>query len=133
MKIQLIVAVALLMFGCAKNVTPKKVDRHLVGGNWKIVEISDDGVNTVQSYIGVTFTFQSDGIFKIMSGTSTDVGTWAIGEDKNPVIIDINVPATPQAAYFSDDWAISELNKSECFMTRNVPGSTDKIRFRKLD
>ncbi len=133
MRILFFIALTIGMVGCAKNVTPKKVNKHLVGGSWKIVEISDNGVNTIQNYIGTTFSFQSDGIFRITSGSSIDVGSWSIGDDKNPVIIDINVPATPQAAFFSDDWAISELIKSECYMTRNVASSTDKIRFRKLD
>lgn len=131
-------AVLMLVFlaftSCAKHTTPKKVDKHLSEGTWKIGQAKIDGTNVTAAYSGVKFQFSSQGTIYV-TGEVVTQGSWSLGDDKNPVLMFMSFPQTATTLYgFSDDWLVMEMSKTECTMKRNDSATQeDQLVFRRID
>ena len=125
----------LLTFGsCAKHTTPKKVDKHLTEGTWRIGQAKISGTNVTSNYNGAKFSFSKQGTIHV-TGTITTQGSWSLGGEKNPVVLFMTYPQTATTLYgFSDDWLVMEMSKSECTMKRNDSATQEDILvFRRID
>lgn len=130
------IAIILVVFlaGCAKHVTPKKVEKRLTEGTWRIVEAYSDGQNITANFNGAKFIFSENKSLSMTSGSFSTTGSWSLGVDKNPTLFYLSLAVTPETAFLADDWLIYEISKTECFMQRNDPLlDTDRVRFRKID
>ena len=111
------------IFSCAKHTTPKKVERILTKGSWQLVTFVDNGVNLMDSYKDVTFSFGKNG--EVLTTSENGVsGDWYVGSDRKPAVIYISFPDLDSMNVISDDWAVVSLTKKECTLKRNL-GKTD--------
>lgn len=131
----LVLLLVLLTFAsCAKHTTPKKVDKHLTEGTWKIGQAKVGGSTITSAYTGVKFKFSSQGTIYV-TGEMTTQGSWSLGGEKNPVLMFMSFPQTATALYqFSDDWYVMEMSKTECVVKRNdASAQDDQLVFRRID
>jgi len=118
---------------CTKHTTPKKVNKRLTEGVWKMSQVNIDGTNITSQYNGVKFTFATHGSISV-SGTLSSSGTWSTGDDKNPVVMFLTFAPNTSLYQFSDDWLVTEISKTECVLNRNESSTyKDKIIFRRID
>lgn len=122
----------LVFTSCEKRTTPKKVQKHLTEGTWKIGQAKINGSNVTSAYNGVKFAFSGSGTIAV-SGEIVTQGTWSLGTDKNPVLMVMSFPPSATVLYgFSDDWLITEMSKWECTMKRSDM-EQDVLVFRRID
>ncbi len=126
--------VILAFASCAKHTTPKRVDKFLTQGTWKIGQAKVDGTTITSNYSGVKFTFSGQGTIYV-TGEMTTQGSWSLGGEKNPVLMFMSFPQTATALYqFTDDWYVMEMSKTECVMKRNESAAKeDQLVFRRID
>lgn len=123
----------ILILGCEKYVTPKKIDRKLTKGTWRIAELQEDDSNLTVKYQDYKFTFQDGGKVSITGDTVVN-GSWELGEEKNPTLMFLSFPLTDKTAFFVDDWLVKVISRTDCYMSRNDESkSTDLIRFRLIE
>jgi hypothetical protein len=130
------IAIILVVFlaGCSKYATPKKVEKRLTQGTWRIVEAFSDGQNITASFNGVKFIFSENKSLSMTSDSFSTSGSWSLGVDKNPTLFNLSLPVTQETEFLADDWLIYEISKTECFMKRNDPSlDTDRVLFRKIE
>lgn len=120
-----------LIGGCEKHTTPKKLDRQITKGNWRVGKANVGSVIVTSSYNGYIFNFSSQGSITV-SGTITAAGSWHHGDDKNPVIMFMSFGQTyPQLYTLSDDWKVTESSSTQFILKRN-DSSGDEFIFRKV-
>ncbi len=124
-------ALVLLFTNCEKYTTPNKLDKKLTKGTWRIGKAVVNSDNLTSVYSGYLFKFTSNKNIEV-SGTVTTSGSWYRGNDKNPVILFISLPASfPELYVFSDDWQVNQLSDTQVVMKRN-DGSEDELILRKV-
>ena len=124
-------AFVLLFTNCEKYTTPNKIDKKLTKGTWRIGKAVVGNDNITSLYSGYLFKFTSNKNIEV-SGTVVTSGSWYRGNDKNPVILFLSLPASsPELYIFSDDWKVSQLSDSQMVMRRN-DSSEDELTFRKV-
>lgn len=122
---------SLVFSGCEKYTTPKKLEKKITVGTWRIAKSSVNGQNITSQYNGYLFKFDKNGGIAV-SGAVTTSGSWYSGEDKNPVTLYLSFPVTvPQLYMYSDDWIVTILNNSECYLERKDK-EEDVLIFRKV-
>ena len=130
---QLMIMVVLLVAvsGCTKYTTPRKVEKRLTVGTWRITSFAMGSENLTLNYALYTFTFDNDGQVEVREGTNVE-GTWEVGEDKNPALLYLSFPAVDGLEYLSDDWQVTEVKKNLMKLKRNTnSGTTTTVTFAK--
>lgn len=123
-------AIVLIFTNCEKYTTPKKLEKKITEGTWRIGKAVVNKVNVTSTYNGYLFKFTSNKNI-VVSGTVSTTGSWYSGNDKNPVILFLSLPASyPELYVFSDDWKVNQLSSSQFVMRRN-DNSEDELTFRK--
>lgn len=109
----MLVAFTLLLFtGCTKYTTPRKVEKRIVEGTWKITTFTVEGNSVVSQYSNYTFTFgEGGGVSVRSSGSSIAAGSWEVGLNKNPAILYLSFPPVGGLEYLADDWQVTEMKK----------------------
>ncbi len=126
-----LLAIVLTLTNCEKHTTPNKLDKKLPNGTWRIGKAVVDNVNITADYNGYLFKFTTNKNIEV-SGTVSTSGSWYRGNDKNPVILFISLPAAfPELFVFSDDWQVNQLSNSQVVMKRN-DSSDDELVLRKV-
>lgn len=132
MKTLLSVFILLLFVSCSKHVTPKRVEKKITDGTWKVFKAISNNELVTEDFKNYQFNFYKDLSVKV-SGAVTQTGSWSVGESKNPAILFLNFGGNPSVFFFSDDWKVNELSKTDCIMKRNDPvKGSDEIHFRKI-
>lgn len=128
------------MMACNK-VKPKKVEKAIVEGNWKVASFSEDGVDETYYFAGYTFTFSDNGTVTATNGSTTISGTWSVtddnsNDDDSSSDVDFNLyfPDTNNFDELTDDWDIvtSTDTQLELVDVSGGNGGTDKLTFTKL-
>lgn len=129
MKNAMFLAVALLMLaaGCAKKTTPKRVEKLLVGDEWKISTFSMDGESVYSSYSAYEFKFESNGIITAVGEDFVANGHWETGLDKRPAIIYFTFTSGHGLEFLADDWMVKEMYKNKMKLERNDPNGDGGI------
>ena len=132
MKHLILILVVGLVYSCAKYTTPKKVERLLTKGSWKMINFVDNEVNLMDSYKGLTLSFGENG--EVLSTSENGVaGDWYVGSNKKPAVIYIKFPDVDSMNVISDDWAVVILTRKECILKRNLgtPDQEEKIDYEQ--
>ncbi len=122
----IIVVLLVAISGCTKYTTPRKVEKRLGVGTWRITSFTSGEENLVLNYAFYTFVFDSDGQVEVREGTTVD-GTWEVGNDKNPALLYLSFPAVDGLEYLSDDWQVLEMKKNLMKLKRNTSSSTTTL------
>lgn len=119
---------------CAKYVTPKKVDKRLTQGTWKIGQAKVDNTTITSAYNGVKFVFRDYGTIEVSGEISTS-GSWYCGEGDDPTLLFMSFPiSVTELSVFSDDWIVDEMSKKECILRRNESSiQEDVLVFKRID
>lgn len=124
-------ALVILFTNCEKHTTPNKLDKKLTKGTWRVGKAFINNENITSTYSGYLFKFTSNKNIEV-SGTVVTSGSWYRGDNKNPVILFISLPASfPELYIFSDDWQVNQLSDSQVVMKRN-DNSEDELILRKV-
>jgi hypothetical protein len=124
-------ALVILFTNCEKHTTPNKLDKKLTKGTWRVGKAFINNENITSTYSGYLFKFTSNKNIEV-SGTVVTSGAWYRGDNKNPVILFISLPASfPELYIFSDDWQVNQLSDSQVVMKRN-DNSEDELILRKV-
>lgn len=123
-------AIVLVFTNCEKHTTPKKLEKKITEGTWRVGKAVFGNVNVTSTYSGYLFKFSSNKNIQV-SGTVSTTGSWYSGNDKNPVILFLSLPASfPELYVMSDDWKVNQLSSSQFVMRRN-DSTGDELIFRK--
>jgi hypothetical protein len=125
---QLMIMVVLLVTvsGCTKYTTPRKVEKRITEGTWRITSFTS-GVDVLTlNYALDEFVFDKDGQVEVRGGSTVD-GTWELGGDKDPALLYLSFPAVDGLEYLSDDWQVLEIKKNLMKLQRNQSGNTTTL------
>jgi len=121
----------LLFVGCTKYTTPRKVEKRITEGTWKITTFTMNGQSVVDLYTSYTFAFGESGNVSVKGGI-TATGSWELGLAKNPAILYLSFPPTGGLEYLADDWQVTEIKKDMMRLKRNdSSGSGGSVVFTK--
>lgn len=127
----MVVCAVFLLTGCAKYTTPRKVERKISDGTWKISSFTEDGVSIAANYQFYTFSFRESGDVKVSGQISTN-GSWKLGLNRNPAILYLSFPPVGGLEYLADDWQVTEMQKNRMTLQRNDDsGDGGKLVFKK--
>lgn len=121
-----------LFVGCSKYTTPRKVEKRIVEGSWKISIFTIDGESVVDSYTTYIFTFGESGGISVKGGILAN-GTWETGLIKDPAVLYLSFPAVGGLEYLADDWQVLEMKKDMMRLKRNdSSGLSSTLVFKKI-
>lgn len=121
----------LLFVGCSKYTTPRKVEKRLVEGSWKISTFTVDGISIGESYSTYIFSFGESGGVSVKGGVLAN-GNWEMGLIKDPAVIYLSFPAVGGLEYLADDWQVLEMKKDQMRLKRNdSSGLSSTLVFKK--
>ena len=132
MKNWIMVLTAMLLFaGCTKYTTPRKVEKRISKGTWKISSFTVDGLSVAADYQFYTFSFAEDGDISVGGGISAS-GSWELGLNRNPAILYLSFPPVGGLEYLADDWQVTDMQRDLMRLERNDSnGSGGSLVFRK--
>jgi hypothetical protein len=132
MKNWLIMACTLLLFvGCSKYTTPRKVEKRISEGTWRIATFTINGNSVSGQYADCTFAFGEGGGVSV-KGAISAAGAWEVGLNKNPAILYLSFPPVGGLEYLADDWQVTEMQKNLMRLKRNDDdGSNSTLTFKK--
>jgi hypothetical protein len=124
MKNGMLVAFILLLFaGCSKYTTPRKVEKRISEGTWKISAFTSGGSSVSTQYAEYTFNFNEGGSVTVKNnGATIAYGSWEVGLGKNPAILYLGFPPVAGLEYLADDWQVTEMKKDLMRLKRNDSG-----------
>jgi hypothetical protein len=112
----------LFIFGavlaCKKNSSPRKIDRIIVGNDWKLEKFIDANVNYSEVFKNYVYTVNDSKEFISAGPDSTVRGSWDTQDRKNPAVFIINLPVTVADSALGDDWNVVYLAKDEFRLER---------------
>ena len=120
------------------KVKPKKVEKTMTDGTWKVTLFSEDGINETYHFDGYTFTFSDGGGVTATNGSNTVSGSWSTSkagsdDDSNNAHFNLTFPEVNNFDELSDDWHILTLSDSRLELedVSGGDGSIDKLTFEK--
>ena len=128
MKILVILALLIGIYGCDKRTTPRKVEKKLTTGAWLINDFVDGDSSLIDYYNNLRLRFGKEGSVSATFKSQVD-GEFAIGTDRNPATIYIDFPATDSLHVLSDDWAVVLLSDDKVILKRKVGKTGEKDEF----
>jgi hypothetical protein len=134
MKNWMLVAFTLLLItGCAKYTTPRKVEKRISEGTWKITAFTSGGNTIAGQYATYTFNFNEGGNVTVKnSGSAIAYGSWEVGLGKNPAILYLSFPPVGGLEYLADDWQVIEMKKDLMRLKRNdSSGDNSSVTFQQ--
>jgi len=127
----MVACVMLLVAGCTKYTTPRKVERRITEGTWTISSFTIDGVSVAANYQGYNFSFSETHNVKV-GGSFSASGSWELGLNKNPAILYLSFPPVGGLEYLADDWQVTEMARNRMTLQRNDDsGAGGKLVFKK--
>ncbi len=128
----------LFVFGavlaCKKNSSPRKIDRLIVGENWKLEKFIDANVNQSEVFEDYVYTLNKEKEFVSAGPDSTVRGSWDTQERKNPAVLIISLPDNVADTALGDDWNVVFLSKDEFRLERlnEQKHPNDECIFKRL-
>lgn len=139
MRTVLLVATLVFVGVACNKIKPKKVEKTMTEGTWKVTLFSEDGVDETYYFNGYTFTFSDGGSVTAVNGNSSIGGTWSVSksgsdDDSKEAHFNLSFPNTNNFDELSDDWHIVSLsdNRLELEDVSGGDGSIDKLTFEQL-
>lgn len=124
-----------ILVSCSKNTDPQRFEKIITETtNWRIGKAQINDTNKTGVFNNYLFRFYSSKTLEIIYfNQDTVVGSWARGDDKDPLLFYMNIPLN-EAKFLplDDDWTVTYLTKDEFKIERN-DGTKDEIIFRKKE
>lgn len=125
-QLMIIVVLLVAVSGCSKYTTPRKVEKRITQGTWRITSFTSGTDVLTLNYALDEFVFDKDGQVEVRGGSTVD-GTWELGGDKDPALLYLSFPAVDGLEYLSDDWQVLEIKKNLMKLKRNQSGNTTTL------
>lgn len=125
----------IMLAACSKNTDPQRFDKIITKTkNWRLGKARINDTVKTGVYSNYLFRFYSSKTLEIVKlNEDTVVGTWARGNDKDPLLFYMNLPVNETLfSPLDDDWTVTYLTNDEFRLERN-DGSKDEIIFRKKE
>lgn len=127
-----LVMLILVAVSCTKYTTPKKVERRLPTGTWKITSFTIGGLSAVEDYKTHTFAFSESGGIAVKAELGFAAsGSWSTGLNKNPAILYLSFPPVGGLEYLADDWQVVELQKNLIKLKRNDASADGNLTLQR--
>ncbi len=123
--------VFVLAASCAKHTTPRKVNKTLPEGYWKITNFTIEGESVAENYSTYSFGFGESGGIIVKGDGFSSSGSWETGLDKNPCILYLSFPPEGGLEYIADDWQVSEIKKDVITLKRNDESSSSNLTLKR--
>ncbi len=129
-----------ILFGvlaCSKT-SPKKVEKTITDGSWKITLFMEDNEDETYYFNGFVFTFKSDNTVSAVNGSTTINGTWKLekeSDDDNPKHTELilNFPVQNNFDELNDDWHVIKLESKRIELEDvSGDGSVDRLIFERI-
>ncbi|NVK63580.1 MAG: hypothetical protein HWE22_03290 [Flavobacteriales bacterium] len=106
---------------CEKYSSPRKVERHIVEGTWRLSSAFIDNDDVTNIYANYSFNFTPEGDIVVI-GDATISGSWSTGIEKNPTTL--NITLTPFVPFndLNADWTVTTCTKER--MTLELHGAS---------
>jgi len=106
---------------CEKYSSPRKVERHIVNGTWRLSSAFIDNEDVTNIYSNYSFNFTPEGDIVVI-GDATISGSWETGIEKNPTTL--NITLTPFVPFndLNADWTVTTCTKER--MTLELRGAS---------
>lgn len=131
MKNWLIFSLALvILVACSKFTNPKRVERKITKGSWKIASFATGGVSSADSFATYSFNFdENQNVIVTSTGGFKGYGSWSLGLDKKPTILYLNFPPQGNLDLLADDWQVLSMTKNSLKLKRNDSSTGSTLSF----
>lgn len=128
-----ILTTALVVVSCGKNTEPKRFEKIITEGSWRVGKAQFNKQNKTTVFSNYVFHFMPNKDIKIYGVSDTISGAWSRGNDKRPLIFYMSFSQSyPAYIPLDDDWEVTYLTKDEFKLWRNDNNvSEDEIIFRR--
>lgn len=106
---------------CEKYSSPRKVEKHIVNGTWRLSSAFIDNVDVTNVYANYSFNFTQEGDIVVI-GDATISGSWKTGIEKNPTTLDITLTPFVPFNDLNADWTVTTCTKDR--MTLELRGGS---------
>ena len=113
------------MSGCSKYSSPRKIERLITQGNWKLSSAYIDTVDLTSEYSEYQFQFSQSGTITVI-GDPTISGKWETGVEKNPTYLSLTITPFYPFYHLNADWTLTECTRDRLVMEL-VGGSSDDV------
>lgn len=132
-------AIALMFVVACKKDSPKKVEKTMIDGSWKVELFSEDGVDETSYFAGYIFTFNDNGTVTATNGSTSVNGTWSTSDSSSDddsssdTHFNLSFPTTNNFDELTDDWHVKSLGDSKIELEdiSGGDGSIDLLTFSK--
>lgn len=125
----------LVLFGvsssCEKYSSPKKVERHIVKGSWKLSSAFIDNNDVTSVYANYSFTFSEAGKIDVL-GEPTISGNWSTGIEKNPTTLNLTLTPFDPFFHLNADWTVTTCTKDRMTLELAGASSIDVLIISKI-
>ncbi len=122
-------------FGSDDDDNNNGTSQAIVEGSWRVTLFQEDNSDQTHHFSGYVFTFNTDHSLVAVNGSTTQTGTWSIGNDDSNNKLIIIFPANDGPfEEISEDWRIQSKtpSKIELKHVSGGDGSIDFLTFEKI-
>jgi len=134
MKNWIFASLAMLVFvlaSCSKHTTPRRVNKVLPDGTWRITSFTIEGQSVLDDYDDYKFTFSDDGSIAVLGTGFSSHGKYETGLDRNPCILYLSFPPEGGLEYIADDWQVTQIKKDVITLKRNDSSSSSNLTMKR--
>ncbi|MES2587803.1 MAG: hypothetical protein V4622_02415 [Bacteroidota bacterium] len=107
-KIIFVLALISILFASCKKDSPRKVEKMLEEGNWKITYFDEKGTIKSETYLGDVFTFKNDQVVNATHSSTSFEGTWECSKSDGNTIFSLDMKNPSEFLNISKDWKVIE-------------------------
>lgn len=116
---------------CEKYSSPRKVEKHIVNGTWRLSSAFIDNVDVTNVYANYTFNFTQEGDIVVI-GDATITGSWETGIEKNPTTLDITLTPFVPFNNLNADWTVTTCTKDRMTLELRGGSTVDVLIITKV-
>jgi hypothetical protein len=117
--------------GCEKYSSPRKVERYIVNGTWRLSSAFIDNTDMTSTFENYSFNFLQSGDIDVI-GEETISGNWSTGEESNPTTLSLTL--TPFSPFFhlNADWTVTTCKSDRMTLELRGASSIDVLIISKV-
>lgn len=130
-RILLFAVVALLLLGCEKYSSPRKVKRIITKDKWRFTSVFVDNTNMSTDFQNYTFSFSADGDITV-GGDPTISGKWDTGIERNPTTLELTLTPFAPFHHLNADWTVVTIKAKRITLELDTAAGKDQIVMSKV-
>ena len=128
----LLFALAFVVASCAKDTNPKRFDKMVVNGTWRIAKATFNNQTKTALFNNNSFKFSEGDELIVTSPTDTIITSWSRGNEKSPLMLYLHFSSSDtNYLKLDNDWVVTYLTKDEFHIKGYDDNPKDEVIFRK--